>query len=248
MRYSLLAGLAAITVAFTPVASAQARDLPVNKDDTAPAPTVYYPFPVGAMGQWRDLTVSPDPSRWRVGRPDGPVATREQLAAVLAQPRLIAIGVFGEQARTGRTAYPYGFELDTSAGGKSDNKFPAGRDLLPTSREQLTRFDDRGQPASRVVWSTGDSDFAGALTPVLNGLLGDNFLGWLSVSQGGSDQGLTPEGNAVLRLRFRVVTNSQSGTPPRQLKGVLVLSSRDLGPNPAGQAPSRPAADLRDRT
>jgi hypothetical protein len=90
-----------LSAASGPVA-AQEQDVPL---------LLAHRFTIAEPPSWSDVAVHLAPGQWRVGGPDGPVASAWQLRSALA--RLIAVEVAGccSGWADGSTAYPCGFTL-----------------------------------------------------------------------------------------------------------------------------------------
>ncbi len=85
---------------------------------------LYHRFAITPGGAWGEVSLALEPGRWRVGHPDGPAATADELRAVLAGLASVRIGGRCAGVVEGRTEYPCGFALSRlDVGGIKGERF-----------------------------------------------------------------------------------------------------------------------------
>jgi hypothetical protein len=77
------------------------------RSETEPATlTLYHAFATDRSDRWTSVSVAVDPAAWRVGGPEGPVASRAQLDAVFASLGWVVVGATCPSASASSTHYP----------------------------------------------------------------------------------------------------------------------------------------------
>ncbi len=180
----------------------------------APPLLLVQPFRLEGLDRWTTVVLSADPAAWRVGRADGPPATAAQLKAVLGAAKLLAVGLRCREARQDNTRYPCGLELAGPAVAPA-----AGLRWFATTGDTLTRYDDRGAPAS--VLASSMSGEAPPLARVLQAGLGvgEDYLGLFTLGGDWAAQG------AGLALRLRVGSSPLRAAQPDLASGLVTIGT-----------------------
>ena len=164
---ALLAGLSLATAATAATAQgAAAADAPIE------GPTLVATFHLAPGLGWTTVRLDVGVVAWRVGSAAGPLASDEQLRAVLAQLQSVEVGARCTGWVEGATSYPCGFDVEARRPGAP--AFGARRYGLETSAEGRTRTAGRATPqmqAAGLIAPLPDAEaFVGVRVPA--GLIG----------------------------------------------------------------------------
>jgi hypothetical protein len=162
-------------------------------------------FTIAEPPSWGDVTIDLAPAQWRVGQPDGPVATAWQLRTALGGLIAVEVGGCCSGWADGSTAYPCGFTL-------------RGLELLG--------LDVDSEPASAspeapsMLERAGADAFACARGPM-------RFVGirpWLH-NPGDHARAL----GTTLRFQFRGLANDLHASKIDRASGVVILRALQRG-------------------
>lgn len=125
VAHALLTGLLSVAAA---QAAAQQQELPLM---------LVHRFTIEQPLSWREVQVKLEPGSWRVGSPDGPVASAWQLRMALGGLSSIVVGGCCGASVDGSTTYPCGFTLrGLDLSGLQVDRDPISASPAPTTSER----------------------------------------------------------------------------------------------------------------
>jgi hypothetical protein len=191
------------------------------RSETEPATlTLYHAFATDRSDQWTSVSVAVDPAAWRVGGPEGPVASRAQLDAVFASLGWVVVGATCPSASAGSTHYPCGIELAAPVDAAVPGALRMDRPWASTSGDLLTQYERPNAPASLTAYSDPVASTDAPDQSVVSLLAADSSFVGLYTQHAFSDRAVR-----ALTFRFRTHANKISAPRPDTSRGLLILST-----------------------
>jgi hypothetical protein len=188
--------------------AAQEQDMPL---------VLVHRFTIAEPPAWSEVTVALTPGPWRVGGPDGPVASAWQLQATLGALIAVEVGGCCSAWVDGATAYPCGFTL-------------SGFELLGLDVDRETA--SASPHASSLPERTPTDAFACAQqdTKASDGPVRQGAMRFVSIrpwlrSAGDRTRAL----GTALRFQFRGVVNRLHASKIDRASGVVILRAVQRG-------------------
>jgi hypothetical protein len=175
--------------------------------------TLYHRFAVDRVGSWTTIREPSKAAAWRVGTPEGPAATAEQLATVRASRHSVVIGLLCKGADDGGTHYACQVELAIA---KKAGAAPC-QGWQAMSGNTLIRSDERGRPSSATAGSMPGID--GGVRVQRAYALDAGFVGLHAGCDAQSSPGRT--------WMLRAVSNPLAPSYVDARSGLLIRSTRE---------------------